>query len=167
MRVLFLTSNEHVRGITSDDGFEIGRISFDTIVLLVFTSILGAIAGGVYGLLRIILRGPRWLRAAGVGVATAAGAGGGVIVKAEGVDFVFLEPLWLAVALFLVIPGAWGMTVVLLTERLLRTIPSSNLPTQIGTRYGGPVASAAGWLFLGAITAAGLTDLAADLSELT
>ena len=32
MRVVFLTSNERVRGVTSDDGFEIGTFSAATIL---------------------------------------------------------------------------------------------------------------------------------------
>ncbi len=168
MRIIFLTSDERVRGLTSDDGFEIGRISGDTIFLLIFTSILGAVAGLLYGLVRMLLRGPRWLIAIAVGVTVAAGAGGGLIVNADGIDFRVLEPLWLAVGLFLLIPGAWGVTVVLLTERLLR--PGTlfqTLPSQIDNRYWGAVGSAAGWLTLTAITAFGLIDLAGELDRLT
>ncbi len=168
MRIIFLTSDERVRGLTSDDGFEIGRISGDTIFLLIAASIGGAIAGLVYGLVRMLLRGPRWLVAIGGGVAFAAGAGGGAIVNAEGIDFRVLEPLWLAVGLFLLIPGAWGVTVVLLTERLLRPgTVFQTLPTHIDKRYWGAAGSAAGWLILTAITAFGLIDLTRDLDRLT
>ena len=95
MRVLFLTSNERVRGLTSDDGFEIGVISGATVFLFMFTAFLGAFAGALYGLLRAILKGPTWLIAIAVGVTVAAGAGGGLIVNADGIDFRVLEPLWL------------------------------------------------------------------------
>ncbi len=64
MRVVFLTSNDSVRGLTSDDGFEIGKISGATILLLIFTTILGAIAGFLYGLLRMVTAGPTWAVAA-------------------------------------------------------------------------------------------------------
>lgn len=168
MRIVLLTSDERVRGLTSDDGFEIGRVSGDTIFLLIFTSILGAFAGLLYGLIRMLLRGPRWSVAIAVGVTVAAGAGGGVIVNADGIDFRLLEPLWLAVGLFLLIPGAWGVTVVLLTERLLQpgTI-FQTLPSQIDKRYWGVIGSALGWIVLAAITALGLIDLARDLARLT
>ena len=66
MRIVFLTSNDSVRGLTSDDGFEIGRISGNTIFLLFFTTILGAIAGFLYGLLRMVTAGPVWAVATGV-----------------------------------------------------------------------------------------------------
>ena len=168
MRILFLTSDERLRGLISDDGFEIGRISGDTIFLLIFTSILGALAGLVYGLLRMLLRGPKWLVASAVGATVAAGAGGGLIVRADGIDFRVLEPLWLAVGLFLLIPGAWGVTVVLLTERLLR--PGTlyqKLPSQINKRYWGPIGNTLGWLILTGITTIGLIDLTRDLATLT
>ena len=168
MRILFLTSSDAVKGLTSDDGFEIGRISGDTIVLLIFTTILGAIAGLLYGLLRMLLRGPGWLIAIGVGIATAAGAGGGLIVNADGIDFRVLDPLWLAVGLFLLIPGAWGITVVLLTERLLQPgALFATVPAEIDKRYWGIVGSTAGWLVLAGITVLGLIDLADDLERLS
>ena len=66
MRVVFLTSDDRVRGVISDDGFEIGRITFQTIDLLVTATLLGVVGGLTYGLIRIVLRGPRpsctWMR---------------------------------------------------------------------------------------------------------
>ena len=167
MRVLFLTSNERVRGLTSDDGFEIGVISGATVFLFMFTAFLGAFAGALYGLLRSILKGPTWLIAIAVGVTVAAGAGGGLIVNADGIDFRVLEPLWLAVTLFLLIPGAWGITVVLLTERLLHTramFPTP--PTGIDDQHGGAIGNLIGWLTLAAVTTLGLIDLTQDLNHL-
>ncbi len=167
MRILVLTSDARVRGLTSDDGFEIGQFSASTIVLLVFTTILGALAGFVYGLLRMLLRGPTWLVALGVAVAVAAG-GGALVVNADGIDFRVLEPLWLAVGLFLLIPAAWGVTVVLGTEWLLRRpglLHELRRP-QVDERYGGAIGAAAGWLVLAAITTAGLVDLVRDVDRL-
>lgn len=167
MRVLFLTSDERVRGITSDDGFEIGVISGATVFLLISTSVLGAIAGFFYGVMRMLLRGPTWVVAIGVGIAAAAGEGA-LIVKSDGIDFRVLEPLWLAVGLFLLIAGAWGVTVVVLTERLLRPGTVFRvLPSQIDRRYGGTFGSTLGWLGLTAITALGINDLVRDIARLT
>lgn len=163
MRLVFLTSDDRVRGLTSDDGFEIGRFSPDTIALVVFATILGTIAGVLYGLVRTQLRGPRWLLAIAVGTAVGLG-GGGLLVHADGVDFRVLEPLWLTVGLFVAIPAVWGVTVVHLAERLLtRTalFPGAGRldPTRIG--------QAAAWGILLAITGWGLGDLARDVSRLT
>ena len=168
MRVVLMTSDDRVGGLTSDDGFEIGVISAATIFLLIFTAILGAIAGLVYGFLRMLLNGPQWLVTIAVGITAAAGAGGGMIVHADGIDFRLLEPLALTVSLFLLIPGAGGVTVVVLTERLLKSsVGRPPMPTHIDRRIWGTTGNVVGWLVLATITTLGLVDLARDLARLT
>jgi hypothetical protein len=49
----------------------------------------------------------------------AAAVGGSQIVHGDGVDFTLLEPLWLAVAAFVALPGLAALVVVLLVERWL------------------------------------------------
>ncbi len=165
--MLFLTSDERVRGLTSDDGFEIGVISGATVFLLIFTLFLGALGGLIYGITRRVLRGPTWMVAVAVAVTAAAGEGA-LIVTADGIDLRLLEPLWLAVGLFVLIPGAWGVSVVVLTDRLLRpgTVFRS-LPHQIDRRYLGTIGSAFAWLALTSITALGLVELIRDVARLT
>ena len=168
MRILFLTSDDRVRGLTSDDGFEIGVFSGATVFLLIFTAILGGLAGILYGLLRMVLRGPPWSIALGIAIAAAAGGGGGAIVQSHGIDFRVLEPLWLAVGLFLFIPAAWAVTVVPVTERLLRPgAVFAVLPSHINKRYWGTAGSTIGWLILVVIAGLGLANLARDLANLT
>lgn len=163
MRVLFLTSDDRLRGVTSDDGFEVGTISGATIFLVIFTAIAGAIVGAVYGLLRMVTAGPTWAIACGAGLTVAAG-GGAVIVNTDGIDFRLFEPLWLAVTLFVFLPGAWAVSVVLLTERLL--CPGTvfaEIPDQIGRRRWGAI----GWVVMSAVVARGVLDIITDVSELT
>jgi hypothetical protein len=162
MRVIFLTSSEHVRGLTSDDGFEIGTISAATVFLLIFTTILGGIAGLGVGILRMVTFGPTWAVASGTSLATAALVGGS-IVHTDGVDFRFLDPLWLTVGLFVLIPGLWGATVVVVTEQLLRSNHLTGLPVHVRHRYWG----ATGWALLTGITIIGTRDLVADITTLT
>lgn len=162
MRVVFLTSSEHVRGLTSDDGFEIGTISGATVFLIVFTTILGAIAGLGVGIIRMVTSGPTWAVAVGTGLATATFFGAG-IVHTDGVDFRFLEPLWLTVGLFVLIPGLWGATVIVVTDRLLRSSLATGVPPAVHRRYLGAI----GWIFLTCITTVGVRDLAADIATLT
>ena len=167
MRILFLTSDDRVKGLTSDDGFEIGVITAATIFLLTFASILGTLAGAVFGLLRIVLGGPGWLVTLGVGI-TAAAVGGGLLVQADGIDFRVLEPLWLAVALFVLIPGLWGISVEPLTRRLVHVRAIFRTPpSYIERHYWGAAGTALGWLTMAALTTLGLIKLADDLSRLT
>ena len=166
MRVLFLTS-EHVDGVTSDDGFEIGRFSADTIFLLILTGILGGFVGLIYGLGRLLLVGPTWVVASAVTLTTGA-FGGGTLVTVEGIDFRILEPLWLAVALFVLIPALWGATIGLVTERLLGSeVVFAVPPAQVRQRFLGPFGAVFGWLVLVALTTIGLVELANDISGLT
>ena len=162
MRVVFLTSNEHVRGLTSDDGFEIGSVSGASMFLLVVTTILGGIAGFGVGILRMITSGPTWVVTIGTSLATAAFVGA-IIVHTDGVDFRLLDPLWLTAGLFVLIPGLWGATVVLVTERLLRSNHITGLPPLVHHRYWGGT----GWIFLVGATTIGIRNLVADIATLT
>lgn len=163
MRVLVLTSDDRVRGVTSDDGFEIGVISFSTIALLIVATVLGAIVGFLYGLIRMVTGGPTWLVAFGFGVAMAAGAGAS-IVHTDGVDFLVLDPKWLAVGLFVFLPGMWAVTTVVVGQRMMQ--PGVMLPTTPG-RLHQPRWGAIGWLLLASMTVAGVLDLIDDVSYLT
>ncbi|MGI9624943.1 MAG: hypothetical protein ACR2PK_19100 [Acidimicrobiales bacterium] len=162
MRVLFLTSDDRVRGLTSDDGFEIGRISAGSIFLVVFSAIAGAVIGFCGGLLRMVTAGPTWLVAVGAGI-TSGIYFGAFIVKPDGIDFRVLEPLWLAVTLFIALPALWGATVVVLTERLLRPgVLGSSLPPRIGDRRFGGV----GWIVMAGFTVFGAVGLVSNIQDL-
>ncbi|MEZ5409820.1 MAG: hypothetical protein R2761_17465 [Acidimicrobiales bacterium] len=168
MRVLFLTSDEAVRGLTSDDGFEIGRISPDSIFLLLAMTVVGGVLGAAYGLVRMLFRAPSWMVSGGIATALGAGAGGGLIVRPDGVDFQLLEPLWLAVALFVFLPAVWGLSVGLATERLLhiKLTSASRLP-DTDVRPLGLLGDILGWSSLAVITLIGLRDLLHDLARLS
>jgi hypothetical protein len=162
MRIVFLTSDERVRGLESDDGFEIGTFSNATIFLLILTAIFGGFAGFVVGIIRMITSGPTWAVATGTSLATASFVGAN-IVHSDGIDFRVLEPLSLTVGLFVLIPGLWGATVVIGTERLLRSHQLESLPPPVHRRYWG----ATGWILLAGITTIGIRDLLADIATLT
>lgn len=120
MLLLRLTSPELVIGVTSDDGFEIGAVTTDTLQLLAGMTMLGAINGVLYAALRGWL--PRQLRLP-LWSLVAATLGGATIVHEDGVDFVLLEPVALAVALFVVVPGVAAALVVVLVERFAEREP--------------------------------------------
>ena len=114
MLLLRLTSPDSVIGVTSDDGFEIGRITADTLELFVITTFFGAVSGLLYAVFRgaipARLRLPLW-------TAFAALVGGANFVHEDGVDFALLEPALLAIALFIALPGIAAAVVVVLVER--------------------------------------------------
>lgn len=113
MFLLRLTSKDFVRGIESDDGFTIGRLSLDTLQLLALTAVLGAIVG-----LIVVAGRPffpkRWMPFAW-GLAGAI-TGGAILIKEDGVDFSLLEPHVLAIALFVAIPAVGAGLICWLTE---------------------------------------------------
>ena len=161
MRIVFLTSDEQVRGLTSDDGFEIGKISNATLFLLMMTTIMGGIAGFVVGIVRMVTSGPTWAVAVGFSLASASFAGA-IIVHTDGVNFRVLEPLWLTTGLFVLIPGLWGATVVVVTERLLSALETTDLPLLVHRRYWGTT----GWILLVGATTVGIRGLLADIATL-
>jgi hypothetical protein len=114
MLLLRLTSSDFVVGLTSDDGFEIGVVSTRTFELLLLTTAAGAVNGILYAALRggvpARLRLPLW-------TAVAAAGGGAIFVHEDGIDFTLLEPVALAIALFVLLPGSAAAVVVLLVER--------------------------------------------------
>ncbi len=118
MLVLRVLSDPIVIGTTSDDGFEIGRFTVGgTLQLVGGMAALGAANGVAYAVLRDAL--PRRARASLWSLFGAA-VGGTLFVHSGGVDFTLLDPLWLAVAAFVVLPGLAALLVVLLVERWLR-----------------------------------------------
>jgi hypothetical protein len=62
--------------------------------------------------------GPRWFQVASIAVGPAVVVGAG-IVHSDGVDFVLLEPLWLAIGLFLAIPALYAALLTVVAERWL------------------------------------------------
>ena len=118
MLVLRLTSPDSVRGVQSDHGFTIGQVTLGgTYNLMVIGAAVGVIGAAAYLAVAPWLLGPRWFRQATVG-ATAAVLVGALLVEPDGVDFTSLQPLWLAVALFLLLPAAVGVSLALVVERV-------------------------------------------------
>lgn len=117
--LLLARLNPDARGVLSDDGFVMGRFGVvETLNLLVAALFLGVVGAVIYAVVRGLVIGPRWFQVASVGV------GAGVVVAAaivhrDGVDFVLLQPAWLAIALFVAIPAAYAVGLTLLAERWL------------------------------------------------
>lgn len=120
MLLLRLTSPDLVIGAFSDDGFEIGVITTDTFNLVAAMAAIGGVNGVLYAAVRgaipARLRLPLWSL-------FAAAVGGANVVHEDGLDFTLLEPTWLAIALFVVLPGAAAALVVMLAERWIDREP--------------------------------------------
>ena len=128
MFVLRLTSPDSVRGVTSDDGFEIGRFTFGgTYNLLVLGAVFGLIGAAAYRAVAPWLLGPRWFRRCTVAAATGAVVGS-MLIHADGIDFRFLKPLWLAIGCFVALPAVFGVAIGAAVDRVARS------PLPIGHR---------------------------------
>jgi hypothetical protein len=117
MLVLRVTSDDSLHGLETDDGFIMGQVSSATLFLVLFTGVLGVAGALFYMAVRA------WLP--GRGRAVLAGVFGGIVggaafIKTDGIDFRLLEPLPLAIALFVALPAAYGVVMSRLVERRLR-----------------------------------------------
>ncbi len=121
MLVLRITSPDAVVGVQSDDDFRIGQVTLSgTYNLLVVGVAFGILGAALYRLLAPWLIGPTWFRS----LTTALGCGavvGSMLVHTDGIDFRLLEPTWLAIALFVAIPAAFGAVVGPLTTWVTRS----------------------------------------------
>lgn len=117
--MLLARLNPEATGVTSDDGFTMGQFTVsDTLNLLLLGTLLGVVGAGVYALLRGLRIGPRWFQVLSICVGPAVVIGA-LIVHTDGVDFQLLEPTWLAIGLFIALPGLYAALLTLLAERML------------------------------------------------
>lgn len=116
---LLASLNPEVHGVRTDDGFPMGQVTLSGSLNLALVGLLLGVTGGLfYALLRWLAVGPGWFRLLSLSV----GAGvvvGAMLVHTGGVDFTRLEPLWLAVALFVALPVVFVASLHLLAEWLL------------------------------------------------
>lgn len=143
MFVLRLTSDPRLHGLETDDGFVIGELTGETIFLLLVGVALGAAGGLFYFMVRSWL--PEASRPYFMAI-LAAFAGGAIVIRPDGLDFTLLEPRWLAVVMFILLPGLYGFAVSVLQERLLKVSeggrflgwPSAFLPLAVVLVAGPP-----------------------------
>jgi len=122
MLVLRLTSPD-ARGVTSDDGFVIGTVSIGgTYNLLVIGATVGLLGAALYRIVEPWLIGPSWFRRATVAAASGAVIGS-LLLHADGVDFTLLQPTWLAISLFILLPALFGAVIGVVVDRV--AAPSS------------------------------------------
>lgn len=111
MFVLRVTSPDRVHGVRSDDDFVIGKVTLGgTYNLLQIGAAVGIIGVGTYLLVAPWLIGPLWFRRLTTGLASAVVAGS-MLVHDRGIDFHLLQPTWLAIGLFVALPGLFGIAI--------------------------------------------------------
>lgn len=110
--------NPDATGLTSDDGFVMGQMTTATLSLLALATVIGALGGGIYYLLRGFMVGPRWFQVLSISLGPAVVVGS-MLVHVEGVDFTVLRPAWLGIAMFVAIPAVYAAVLTLLAERWL------------------------------------------------
>ena len=119
MMLLLAVLNPVATGVTSDDGFVMGQFTVSgSLNLLVVGTGFGVLGAGLYAALRGLAIGRRWFRLLSLSV----GAGvvvGSQIVHSDGVDFRLLNPLWLAVGIFVLLPAVYVALLSAVSERLL------------------------------------------------
>lgn len=128
MLALRVSSPDGVNGVTSDDGFTIGRFTLGgTYNLLVIGAVVGFIGAAAYRAVAPWLLGPAWFRRSTVAVASGSVVGS-MLIHSDGVDFVVLEPTWFAVGLFIVLPALFGLAMSIVVDHVVAA--------QDGTRRG-------------------------------
>ncbi|MGH2773100.1 MAG: hypothetical protein ACRDIU_08200 [Actinomycetota bacterium] len=115
MFVMRLTSDPSLVGTKTDDDFLIGRFTGDTGFLVGICAAAGMAGGLIYVLIRWVL--PSSNRAVVASVLSAL-VGGSIVVHADGIDFKVLSPRWLAVVMFVALPGLYGAATSALAEKL-------------------------------------------------
>lgn len=111
--------NPAVTGRISDDGFRMGQFTLgDTMGLVLFSTILGAVGGLLYLAVRPLRMGPSWFQHVALFVGPAVVVGS-MLVHTDGIDFGVLHPTWSAIALFVALPGVYALSVAVLSERWL------------------------------------------------
>lgn len=115
--LLLARVNPAATGMKTDDSFTIGQFTVSgSANLLIAGLLLGLLGSAFYAALRGLMIGPRWFQVLSISTGPAVVVGT-LLVHTDGVDFTVLEPLWLTVGLFVLIPGVFVAALTLLAER--------------------------------------------------
>ncbi len=102
-------------GLTSDAGFEIGRVTLaGSLGLMVLTGLLGAAFGLLYAVVRLGLPAAARVPAAALVGGT---LGGNSFLDPAGIDLLVLDPRWFAIASFIALPALAAASIAVALER--------------------------------------------------
>ncbi|MCW2766338.1 MAG: hypothetical protein JWO11_2297 [Nocardioides sp.] len=117
--LLLARLNDAATGRVSDDGFVMGRFTLSGSANLLLTgAALGLLGAGFYFALRGLMVGPRWFRLLSISLGPAVVLGS-QLVHTDGVDFTLLQPAWLAIAVFVALPGVYAALLSVLAEAVI------------------------------------------------
>jgi len=117
MRVLALTSPDIAQGRLTDDAARVGAFSLGgSLALALALSMVGAVVGMSYLVVRRVLPQSRRGRMAGYALFTGVVGGAALVHDHPSFDYTILQPTWLAVALFILIPTVYGAMVAWIVE---------------------------------------------------
>ena len=159
--LLLAELNLAATGVTSDDGFVMGQftLSGSLNLLLIAGPLFGVLGAGFYIALRGLRIGPGWFQLLSISLGPAVVVGA-IIVHTTGVDFRLLEPLWLTIGLFVLLPAAYVVMLSVVAERLLAHRIEPPQPVLVlglliwAPLFPGLVLLAAGWAALRTTTGA-------------
>jgi hypothetical protein len=156
MRIIILVDPTS-RGVPLDGGFHAGTITMaGTLFVVMNGAVLGVAGGLLYVLVRRWLPGPEALRGVVYGLFLVFTCTGGLLLRAEKVDFRTFEPSLLSIALFASLIFLYGLSLPLVIDRFDTHVPA--LLRQ-------PTVSAVGYLLLAALTFFGLVLTAVEVAR--
>jgi hypothetical protein len=130
--MLLAALNPQATGLVSDDGFTIGQFTLlGSLQLLGASAQIGVIGAAVYFAVRGLMLGPRWFQVLAISVGPAVVIGALLVHTDDTVDFTQLSPVWLAIALFVLVPGVYAGLLTVVAERWLaadRWFATARLP---------------------------------------
>jgi len=118
--LLLASMNPVAAGVRSDDGFVMGQFTLSGSAQLAGAGgQIGAIAAFLYIALRGLMIGPPWFRLLSISVGPGVVVGS-LLVHTDGVDFTLLEPIWLTIGSFVLIPVVFCAALHLVAEKAVR-----------------------------------------------
>lgn len=118
--LLLASMNPAAAGVRSDDGFVMGQFTLSGSAQLAGAGAqIGAIAAFVYVVVRGLMIGPPRFRLLSISVGPGVVVGS-ILVHTSGVDFTVLDPLWLTIGSFVLLPVVSCAALHLLAEKALR-----------------------------------------------
>lgn len=117
--LLIASTNPVATGLRSDDGFVMGQVTLSGSAQLAASGAqLGALGAFAYVALRGLMIGPGWFRLTSISVGPGVVVGA-LIVHTTGVDFTLLQPSWLTIGSFVLLPVVFCAALHLVAERAL------------------------------------------------